>query len=54
MNPLLLIRSVLNWEGKVKSSLCFISFLLSVWFFQPWMLTAALLIPFLQALIFIP
>jgi hypothetical protein len=41
-------RSVLNWESKVKSSCSFLAFLLGVWFFQPWMFTFALLIPFLQ------
>ena len=42
------IRSMLNWESKVKSSISFLAFLLGVWFFQPWMLTFSLLIPFLQ------
>ena len=44
------LTRVINWESKKKSSLVLLVYLLFVWFFQPWMLTFALLIPFMYNL----
>ena len=42
------LTRVINWESKKKSSLVLLIYLLFVWFFQPWMLTVGLLVPFIQ------
>jgi len=47
------IQSILNWENKGKSAGAFIGFLLGVYFFEPWMITLGLLIPFLKNIIVI-
>ena len=44
------LTRVINWESKKKSSLVLLIYLLFVWFFQPWMLTFALLLPFIYNL----
>ena len=44
------LTRVINWESKRKSSLVLLIYLLFVWFFQPWMLTFALLLPFIYNL----
>ena len=41
------LRSILNWENKLKSAGVFIGFLMGVWFFEPWMITFGLLFPFI-------
>ena len=53
LDPKLAIRelkSILNWENKVKSAGAFIGFLLGVYFFQPWMITFGLLLPFIGSM----
>jgi len=45
------LQSILKWENKAKSAGAFVGFLLAVWFFEPWMVTFGLLIPFIQAMI---
>lgn len=41
-------RSILSWENKVKTVLCFVAFLLVAYYIQPWMVTLALLFPFIR------
>ena len=41
----------MNWESKAKSAGAFIGFLLGVYFFEPWMITLGLLIPFIKNII---
>ena len=47
------LKSVLNWENKLKSSGAFIGYLLGVWFFEPWMITFGLLFPFIGNILFL-
>ena len=44
------LTRVINWESKKKSFFVLLVYLLFVWFFQPWMLTFALLLPFIYNL----
>ncbi|XP_023320595.1 multiple C2 and transmembrane domain-containing protein isoform X2 [Eurytemora carolleeae] len=44
------LTSILNWENKLKTSVVFLGYLLGVYFFQPWMITFGLLVPFIQNL----
>ena len=44
------LTQILNWENRKKSSLVLLVYLLFVWLFQPWMLTFALLLPFIYNL----
>ena len=44
------LTRVINWENKKKSSFVLLIYLLFIWFFQPWMLTFALLLPFIYNL----
>ena len=41
------LKSILNWENKLKTSGVFVGYLLGVWFFEPWMITFGLLFPFI-------
>jgi hypothetical protein len=45
------LRSIINWEDPRKSVGAFIGFLLGVYFFEPWMITLGLVIPFLKNII---
>ncbi|TRY67420.1 hypothetical protein TCAL_09079 [Tigriopus californicus] len=47
------IRKVLHWENPWKSAGCFVGFLLGVYFLELWMVTLALLIPFIKNIIVI-
>lgn len=47
------IRKILHWENPWKSAGCFVGFLLGVYFLELWMVTLALLIPFIKNIIVI-
>ena len=47
-------RSIINWDNPGKSIGAFIGFLLGVYFFEPWMITLGLVIPFLKNIIVSP
>ena len=44
-------RSILAWENKPKTAGVFIGFLLGVYFFEPWMITLGLVIPFIKNIV---
>ena len=48
-----LCRNVMNWKSKPKSATAFIGYLGTVWFFEPWMITFGLLLPFLGNILFL-
>ena len=41
------LEGIINWEDKFHSSIVLILYVLLVWFFEPWMLPACILIPFI-------
>ena len=47
------LKSILNWENKLKTSGVFVGYLLGVWFFEPWMITFGLLFPFIGNILFL-
>jgi len=47
------IENVMNWKSKPKSVAAFAGYLGTVWFFEPWMITFGLLLPFLGNILFL-
>ena len=43
----------MNWKSKPKSVAAFAGYLGTVWFFEPWMITFGLLLPFLGNILFL-
>merc|ERR1719400_1465614 len=45
------LKSILAWENKPKTAGVFIGFLLGVYFFEPWMITLGLVVPFIKNIV---
>ncbi len=41
----------MSWENKPRTMFCFAAFMLTVYYIEPWLITLALIVPFIKNII---